>query len=290
MSFRLNKKSKILVTSILTILTMALLFLLFSNESIENLGQYVSEKEDRVSLEDWEVAHEELFTVIGRFTCLPIKDVTKPHHDLCVFAIKVADDYYRLEKISNDPLNILNKIKEGQNIEISGELIAPDSDDEYLSLGTIKITGIRYLETPVAELKAYLPTSFQANYISFINYNTGVFAVEDYPGLSESRVLNGEIDCDERAAESSLPLRVMKKEINGRKYCIGASSEGTAGSVVTTYAYNTVIADHVYLIQFIATYPNCLNYPDTERVKCEVERENFDLDFVVDREIQRMQE
>lgn len=285
---KLNKNSTLIVIGVLIGLIAVILFYLFNNKPVAEFVPTDNESGNIISLEDWEELHAGLFTVAGKYTCLPLKDETKPHNDLCVLGIKVADDYYRLEKISDDPLNVLNKIKEGQNIEVSGELTAPQSDDEYLSLGTIKVTGIRNLETAADEVKSDLPASFKANYISFSNYGTGIFKVEDYPGLSESRVLNGEIDCDETPLESSLPMRVIKREINGKKYCVAAASEGAAGSVVTTYAYNTVIADHVYLVQFVANYPNCPNYPDKERADCESERTNFNLDLLVDQEIEKM--
>ena len=132
-----------------------------------------------------------------------------------------------------------------------------------------------------------LPISFKADYISFQNYSSGIYKVTDYPRL-ESWVENGEIECNETPLESSLPLRISKKEINGKKYCIGAFSEGAAGSTYTEYAYTTVIEDNVYVVKFVARYPNCSNYPDEKRIECDRERENFNLDNLVNQEIERM--
>lgn len=128
--------------------------------------------------------------------------------------------------------------------------------------------------------------SLKANYISFQNYKLSIFRIEEYKG-TEFSVENGEINCNATDQTSSLPLRISKKEINGQKYCIGAFSEGAAGSVYTEYAYATVIRDHVYLVLFTARYPHCSNYPDQERTECETERESFDLDNIIDQEINK---
>lgn len=231
--------------------------------------------------------HKNSFKVIGERVCLPLKDENIPHNDLCVFGIKNSDsDYYRLQAPSDDKNNVVNKIRKGQKIEISGELINEESDI-YKTLGTIKVTGVKYLYTEEGNIESNLPDSFKANYISFQNYGSNVFKAEEYPKL-ESWVENGEIECNETPLESSLPLRISKKKINSQKYCIGASSEGAAGSVYTQYAYTTVIGDNVYLVQFVVRYSSCSNYPDKERRECEVERENFNLDNLVDSEVRLM--
>lgn len=230
---------------------------------------------------------DNLFVVSGEFVCLPLKDENIPHNDLCVFGIKNSNsDYYRLQAPSDDKNNIVNKIRKGQKIEISGELVNEESDI-YKTLGTIKVIGVKYLYTEEGNIESNLPDSFKASYISLQNYSSNIFKAEEYPKL-ESWVENGEIECNEAPLESSLPLRISKKEINGQKYCIGASSEGAAGSVYTQYAYTTVIENNVYLVQFVARYPNCSNYPDKERKECETERENFNLDNLVDLEVRRM--
>jgi hypothetical protein len=137
-----------------------------------------------------------------------------------------------------------------------------------------------------------LPDSFKADYISFSNYGSSIFKIEDYrmPGLS---VINGEIDCQETSLNPSVATLTSsvinsKKEINGKKYCVTYSIEGAAGSVFTQNAYTTVINDNVYLIIFVARYNNCGNYPEEELVKCHVERENFNLDLLVDEEIEKL--
>jgi hypothetical protein len=227
-----------------------------------------------------------LFVVSGELACLPLLDENKPHNDLCVLGIKSNDDYYRLQAPSDDKNNIVNKIKKGQKIEISGELIN-EKNDTYKTLGTIKVVSVKYLYMDEKDIESNLPDSFKADYISFSNYVSNVFKTEEYPEL-ESWPENGEIKCLETPSESSLPLRMRKMEINGQKYCVGASSEGAAGSVYTQYSYTTVIEGNVYLINFVARYPNCDNYPEKENTECQTERERFNLDILVDREIEKM--
>lgn len=276
----MKQRIKNLVYSLVFLVILAIILLavssLFKSEEIEVPVNNVNEAEKS----------EELFIVSGEFVCLPLQDENQPHNDLCVFGIKSDDDdYYRLQAISDDKNNVINKIRRGQRIEITGMLMDEESDI-YISSGTIKVRGVKYLYTEADQIESSLPDSFKAEYVSFQDYGLGIFDVSEYPRL-ESWVESGEIECDATAPESSLPLRMTKQEIAGQKYCIGAFSEGAAGSIYTEYIYTTVIDDNVYLVQFIARYPNCSNYPETERNMCERERESFDLDALVDQEIKQ---
>lgn len=251
-----------------------------NSKSLVSLSDYVDK--------DTEKTEKSLITVSGTVVCLPIKDSNLPHNDLCVLGLKdTGDDYYRLQSISDDKNNVANKIKIGQKIEIVGEFFN-ENDDVYKIKGTIGVDSIKYLETNENEAVAGLPESFKANYISFQNYDMGIFDAAIYPRL-ESWVENGEIECTETPAESSLPIRISKQEINGKKYCIAASSEGAAGSVYTQYSYSTVIGDKVYLVNFLARYPQCMNYPEEKSIECIKERESFDLNVLVDLEIEKAQ-
>lgn len=277
---KINKKFKLIFLGVLVVIVFLVVLFMIKEKAIKddsykkNLPNIQNEK------------NKELFVVSGVFSCLPVKDINKPHNDLCVFGIKTNDNvYYRLQ-VTDDKNNVVNKTKKGQKIEISGILIKEESDI-YQTLGTIKVSGIRQLYTEEKDVESYLPDSFKANYISFQNYSSGIFKASDYPRL-ESWVENGAIKCSETPPESSLPLRMIKKEINSKTYCVGASSEGAAGSVYTEYSYTTVIGDNVYLIKFVARYVNCDNYPEEESIKCTKERENFDLNALVSQEIERM--
>lgn len=168
--------------------------------------------------------------------------------------------------------------------EINNNLIIQSEFDNKVDSDESKV---EYSDAEDNSVINYLPDSFRADYVSFQNYSSGVYSAENYPRL-ESWVENGEIECEETSLESSLPLRISKKEINGRRYCIGTFSEGAAGSVYTEYAYTTVIASRVYLVKFVARYPNCSNYPDEQNMACSRERETFNLDNLVDEEVEVM--
>ncbi len=103
-----------------------------------------------------EAAGKALFVVSGELACLPLLDGNKPHNDLCVLGIKSNDDYYRLQAPSDDKNNVVNKIKKGQKIEISGELVN-EKDDTYKILGTIKVAGVKHLPTDEKDLESSLP-------------------------------------------------------------------------------------------------------------------------------------
>ncbi|MFA7088056.1 MAG: hypothetical protein WC146_01810 [Patescibacteria group bacterium] len=284
---KINKKFKAIFLGIIVIFVLIIISFitkdLLHKRKVENKNNQMTLTEIQ---KQYDEIHKNSFKVIGEFSCLPVKDENIPHNDLCVFGIKSDDGYYRLQAPSDDKNNIVNKIKIGQKIEISGEFIQ-EKNNIYKTLGAIKVEGVKYLYIEEENLKSNLPDSFSADYISFSNYGSNVFRAEEYPGL-ESWAENGEIECDETSPESSLPLRISKKEIGGRKYCLVASSEGAAGSVFTQYSYTTMIEDNIYLILFIARYPNCTNYLDEEKRECEIERENFNLDFLVNNEVIKM--
>lgn len=284
----MNKKFKLLFLAVLVITILIVVFFVLSNllpkKEIENNREEIILSEIQ---KQYDEIHRDSFKVIGEFACLPLRDENLPHNDLCVFGIKNGNgDYYRLEAPSDDKNNVVNKIRIGQRIEISGELINEESDI-YKALGTIKVLGVKHLYTAEKDLESNLPNSFKANYVSFQNYTLNIFKAEEYPRL-ESWVENGQIECEETPLESSLALRISKKEINEQKYCIAAFSEGAAGSVYTQYSYTTVIENNVYLINFIARYVDCNNYSNQQKVECKLERENFNLDILVDSELRRM--
>lgn len=284
---KINKKFKLIILGVLAIIILVSIFftinnLLQKNES-ENDPNEITLSEIQKKYEE---INEKLFVVSGVFVCLPLKDESKPHNDLCVSGLKNNDDYYRLQASDdNDKNNVISKTRKGQKIEISGILINEESD-VYKTLGTIKVVGIKSLYTEEKDIESNLPESFKANYISFQNYSSGIYPIEVYPKL-ESWVENGQIECNETPQELSTQLRVSKREINDHKYCIGASSEGAAGSVYTQYAYTTVINDKVYMIKFVARYVNCSNYPEEKMIECSKEREQFNLDSLVNQEIEK---
>lgn len=195
----------------------------------------------------------------------------------CEFNLKNCEGLFGCKEYNNV------QVPCGSVSTLCGEKILCDCDS-LLNNGAIELEESKRVNN--------LPDSFRADYISFSNYVSNIFKIKDYrmPGLS---VINGEIDCEETIANPGVGVLTSevitsKKEINSKKYCVMYSIEGAAGSVFTQNAYTTVIEDDVYLINFVARYNNCSNYPEEELVKCVVERENLNLDALVDEEIEKL--
>jgi preprotein translocase subunit YajC len=269
------KKSKKILICVFIFLIAFIILIMIINISSKN-NQEIDNNGDQLEV------NEEVFTISGEFVCLPVKDENKFHNDLCAFGIKTDDnEYYRLQSISDDKFNLIAQLNNGQRVEISGLLIKEESD-VYKSLGTIEINIVKTLDN---EQNIDLPNGLRADYISFQNYSLGIFNIEDY-NSTEFEIKDNEIECTETDLSLSLPFSISKREINNKKYCISASSEGAAGSVYTEYSYATVIENKVYSIKFIAHYPQCDNYPEEESAKCKKERESFNLNGLIDKEIE----
>lgn len=76
------------------------------------------------------------------------------------------------------------------------------------------------------------------------------------------------------------------KKINNRGYCVGEDSQGAAGSIYTTYIYNTEINGQMVTARFTLQYKQCANYGEPQKSNCEKERKNFSSDTLVDSIIQ----
>ncbi len=93
----------------------------------------------------------------------------------------------------------------------------------------------------------------------------------------------GSFTCKEGGSEIEPGGITSKKVINGRVYCVTTQSEGAAGSIYTTYKYVTTNNGRLTTAEFTLRYPQCLNYSDPQKTECLTERQNFDLDGLVDR-------
>jgi hypothetical protein len=75
---------------------------------------------------------------------------------------------------------------------------------------------------------------------------------------------------------------VTQKVVNGRIYCITSENEGAAGTTYTTYTYATPKNGKMLSIDFVLKYPQCANYDEDRSAACTKERQDFDLDAIVD--------
>ncbi len=72
-----------------------------------------------------------------------------------------------------------------------------------------------------------------------------------------------------------------RKVIGGNTFCVMNSSQGTAGSVYTTYAYQTAYNNTMVMtLAFTLQYPQCDNYSEPSRTACTQERATFNVDML----------
>jgi hypothetical protein len=223
----------------------------------------------------------------GTFICLPHRDTSGLVTQECAYGFQAEDGkYYALRDSSQD--KGLFHLSVGQEIEIRGLLI-PEESDEYNSQGVIEIQELYVIEEEeeepaevereVAGDISYTIPAVTANYMTFSNWQVNV--IDDKEILLE-RVLDDQLVCVETESTSSLSSRVSRIYTSSAEYCLEANSEGAAGSVYTDYSYYTLFDGNLVLIQFTVQYPQCVNYDGNEQEECATERENFNLDDIVD--------
>ena len=85
---------------------------------------------------------------------------------------------------------------------------------------------------------------------------------------------------------SSMSDITSERMVDNRTYCVNIKNEGAAGSVYSSYVYTTVKNGKLVSVSFTLQYPNCNNYDEGRRKACTSEREAFDIDSIVDRNVQ----
>lgn len=158
----------------------------------------------------------------------------------------------------NTKVIINENFVEYKNDEVLSNILFKDND---------KITNIVFPEDDLGK------------YFSLYNFE---LLVKDTKNLINSDILDetGQIKCEDDLL-SSQAKREVKKTINDLDYCLKASSEGAAGSVYTSYSYQTIVDRNIISFNFLAVYPQCGNFSEAERLECEQERESYDLDILV---------
>ncbi len=71
------------------------------------------------------------------------------------------------------------------------------------------------------------------------------------------------------------------KVINNRDYCVTTMSEGAAGSIYTTYNYETLVNEKMFTVTFTLRSVQCMNYDQPKQGECLAEREKFNPDELV---------
>lgn len=115
------------------------------------------------------------------------------------------------------------------------------------------------------------PEDLGTNYISAV----------DWP--PEAQVLNDAFDCVEAGTTDSRAGKTERRVVDSREYCVTTVSEGAAGSIYHQYAYVFQKDDSYVALTFTDRQTQCANYDEIQKAECEVERQTFNLDALVDR-------
>ena len=116
------------------------------------------------------------------------------------------------------------------------------------------------------------------------NLPTTYILTQEWPPKIE--LTDSPFNCPETSAQNGLFETITNKKINDRAYCIKATNEGAAGSTYTTYSYSTLLDNKLVTLNFVLKYPNCENYDDPQKTQCQEERQNFNLDNLIDQIVQ----
>ena len=115
------------------------------------------------------------------------------------------------------------------------------------------------------------PTSIDNQYIS---------AVEWPPRFISSFA---PVDCElDEQTQAMSGLSYKTQIINGTSYCIWTREEGAVGSIYTNYQVSYEKDDQYLTMSFTLQYPQCANYPDEEKMVCEMEQRDFPLNELID--------
>jgi len=104
---------------------------------------------------------------------------------------------------------------------------------------------------------------------------TQYIRVIDWP--PQVNIIEENFSCTEAGSEIDRAGKTEKKTINGKDYCITKVSEGAAGSIYTQYAYAFGKNNKTIIFTFSLKFVQCVNYDETEKDSCEIERNNFDI-------------
>lgn len=188
---------------------------------------------------------------------------------------KMTDDSYRVDgKI----IEVTSADEEGEPAdtrEIS--LIVNRYDDTWL------ISDVNMVSESEADNQADMLTA-TSNGIEFRyprDLSTKYIGTQTWPPTIEAAT--AQYSCDVTDEEETRQGKtVAQKVINGRIYCITSENEAASGTTYTTYAYDTPKNGKMLSIGFVLKYPQCADYDEDRSVACTQERQDFDLDAIVD--------
>jgi hypothetical protein len=125
------------------------------------------------------------------------------------------------------------------------------------------------------------PTLIPSKSWSDLNYISTV----DWPPAVT--IKNGSYTCTQAGDENARAGRTEERTIDGQKYCVTVVTEGAAGSIYNQYAYLTEAGNNQLKIStFSIRLVQCGNYPEPKMTECQNERDSFNVDEYVIKDLQ----
>ncbi len=88
--------------------------------------------------------------------------------------------------------------------------------------------------------------------------------------------------CTNAGSEIERGGKTERVVFSGTEYCMTKISEGAAGSTYTQYTYVNTQGEKTFILTFSLRSVQCGNYDDPQKLACEVEQKDFDINLVVD--------
>ncbi len=108
---------------------------------------------------------------------------------------------------------------------------------------------------------------------------TYISAVEWPPEIS---LIKEKFVCVESGTEVSSNGQIQKVTVENKTYCLTKQAEGAAGSTYIKYTYTSALASEMLAtVKFDLRFVQCANYDEPKKGECEVEREKFDINSII---------
>ena len=133
------------------------------------------------------------------------------------------------------------------------------------------------------EVVAGWQTATQADVTFQYPADFGTQYLQPFDWPPQLQVLAGPYTCTQAGTATQRAGATSEKVVGIHKYCVTEIIEGAAGSTYTQYAYAFPKDEQILIFTFSTRAPQCGNYDEVEKSKCESERTTFKLDDLIDR-------
>jgi len=142
--------------------------------------------------------------------------------------------------------------------------------------------GKNFVEgTKILDWISFADTNQQFSFQYPENLTTKYITLVDWP--PQIHILDKTYDCLEGGVEIDQTGHTSQHWVNNREYCVTKFSEGAAGSIYDKYVYETVVDNKTIDFTFTLRLVQCLNYDNPQQLECLNERDNFDIDPLIDK-------